>query len=50
MALGSLADVSKDLLDEIKRLEELFTIDTAKLKEITAHFEKELAKGEWGPV
>ncbi|KAL2161600.1 hypothetical protein VTH06DRAFT_8162 [Thermothelomyces fergusii] len=42
---GTLADAPKDLVNEIKRLEELFTVDTAKLKEITNHFVKELAKG-----
>ncbi|CAM1506940.1 Fc.00g065810.m01.CDS01 [Cosmosporella sp. VM-42] len=42
---GSFADVPKDLLGEIKRLEQLFTVDTAKLKEITDHFVDELAKG-----
>jgi len=40
-----MADVPKDLLQEIKRLEELFTIDTTKLKAITNHFVDELAKG-----
>ncbi|KAK4202997.1 hexokinase [Triangularia verruculosa] len=45
MAVGSLADAPKDLLSEIKHLEELFTIDTAKLKEISSHFEIELEKG-----
>lgn len=38
-------DVPKDLLDEIKRLEEMFTVPKAKLKEITDHFVKELEKG-----
>ena len=38
---------TKDLLDEIKHLEELFAIDTAKLKEITHHFADELTKGGW---
>jgi len=42
---GSMADMPKDLLQEIKRLEELFTVDTAKLKAITDHFISELAKG-----
>jgi hexokinase len=46
MAVGTLADAPKDLLDEIKRLEQLFTIDTAKLKEITNHFVNELTKGK----
>lgn len=43
---GSMADVPKDLLQEIKRLEELFTVDKAKLKSITAHFISELDKGK----
>ena len=42
-----MADVPKDLMQEIKRLEELFTVDTAKLKSITEHFVKELAKGKY---
>jgi len=42
---GSMADMPKDLLQEIKRLEELFIVDTAKLKAITDHFVSELAKG-----
>jgi hexokinase len=50
MAVGSLADAPKDLLNEIKHLEELFTIDTAKLKEISSHFETELEKGECSPI
>lgn len=41
-----MADVPKDLLEEIKRLEELFTVDTAKLKEITERFIKELERGK----
>jgi hexokinase len=41
-----MADVPKDLMQEIKRLEELFTVDTAKLKSITDHFVEELAKGK----
>ena len=40
-----MADVPKDLLAEIKTLEELFTVKTAKLKEITDHFISELDKG-----
>jgi hexokinase len=47
MAVGALGDAPKDLLNEIKHLEELFTIDTAKLKEITNRFVNELTKGEW---
>jgi hexokinase len=41
-----MADVPKDLLQEIKRLEELFTVDTAMLKKVTDHFISELDKGE----
>jgi hexokinase len=41
-----MADVPKDLLQEIKRLEEMFTVETAKLKSITEHFIEELAKGK----
>ena len=40
-----MADVPKNLLDEIKELERIFTVDTAKLKEVTNHFVKELEKG-----
>ncbi|EPE26370.1 Actin-like ATPase [Glarea lozoyensis ATCC 20868] len=40
-----MVDVPKDLIDEIKKLEEHFTVDTAKLKEITEHFINELTKG-----
>lgn len=42
---GSMADVPKDLQDEIKRLEGLFAVDKAKLKMITDHFVSELDKG-----
>lgn len=40
-----MADVPKDLLEQIKELEELFTVDGPKLKEIVNHFVKELEKG-----
>ena len=40
-----MADVPKDLLAQIKELEELFTVDQAKLKEVVNHFVKELEKG-----
>ncbi len=40
-----MADVPKDLLGEIKKLEELFAVDTVKLKQITKHFVSELEKG-----
>ena len=42
-----MADVPKDLLQEIKRLEELFTVDTAMLKKVTDHFISELDKGKY---
>jgi predicted transcriptional regulator len=42
---GSMADVPKDLLQEIKRLEEMFIVPAEKLKEITTHFVSELEKG-----
>ncbi len=38
--VGSMADVPKDLLQEIKRLEELFTVDTAKLNFLQGRGEK----------
>jgi len=40
-----MAGVPKDLLEEIKKLEAMFTIDTAKLKEITDRFQSELERG-----
>lgn len=43
-----MADVPKDLLEQIKELETLFTVDQAKLKDVTNHFVKELEKGEPG--
>ena len=45
MPTGSMADVPKDLLQEIKKLEEQFSIDSATLKKITDHFVSELTKG-----
>jgi hexokinase len=42
---GSKVDIPKDLLEQIRYLEELFTVDTKKLKEISNHFVSELAKG-----
>ena len=47
MAVGSMADVPKDLLEQIKELERLFTVDQATLKSVTEHFVKELAKGKY---
>lgn len=40
-----MADVPKDLLQQIKEFEDLFTVDRAKLKQIVDHFVKELEKG-----
>lgn len=42
---GSMADVPKDLVAEIHKLETLFTVSPEKLKQITDHFVSELAKG-----
>lgn len=42
---GSTADMPKDLLNQIKEFEDDFTVDRKKLKEIVAHFVKELEKG-----
>lgn len=42
-----MAEVPKDLLAEIQHLEEIFTVDTTKLKSITEHFNNELTKGMW---
>jgi len=41
-----MADVPRELLDEIKRLEEMFTVETPKLKEIADKFAEEMLKGE----
>lgn len=40
-----MADIPKDLLEQMKKLEDMFTIPTEKLKAITDHFVKELTKG-----
>lgn len=42
---GSMADVPKDLAQEITNLENHFTVGPAKLKQITEHFVSELEKG-----
>lgn len=44
-SLGSMADVPQDLLEQIRELERIFTVDQKKLKDITDHFVKELTKG-----
>ena len=40
-----MADMPRDLKEQIDKLEELFVVPTSKLKEITDHFVKELEKG-----
>lgn len=45
ISTGSMADVPKDLLTQIKEFEDIFTVDKQKLKEVVAHFVKELEKG-----
>ncbi|KAH8170184.1 hexokinase domain-containing protein [Sarocladium implicatum] len=42
---GSKADIPQNLIDEVKSLEEQFTVKQDKLKAITEHFISELAKG-----
>lgn len=42
-----MADVPKDLLAQIKEFEDIFTVDKQKLKEVVAHFVKELEKGKY---
>jgi hexokinase len=44
-AAGSMADVPRDLLDQINKLEEQFTVPGDQLKAISAHFVNELTKG-----
>lgn len=46
MASGTLDNLPKDLRKEIEHLERLFTVDGAKLKEVTDHFVNELEKGK----
>jgi len=40
-----MADMPRDLKEQIEKLEEIFVVPTKKLKEITDHFVKELEKG-----
>lgn len=40
-----MADMPRDLKDQIDKLEELFVVSTAKLKEISDHFVNELERG-----
>ena len=41
-----MADVPEDLLGQIRHLEKIFTVDQAKLKEVTRQFVRELGKGK----
>ena len=43
--LGSFADMPTDLKSQIEKLEDMFLIPTAKLKEISDHFVSELERG-----
>lgn len=43
-------DLPQNLLKEIKHFEDVFTVDTKKLKEVVAHFIKELEKGRTQPL
>ncbi|EEB09153.1 hexokinase 1 [Schizosaccharomyces japonicus yFS275] len=42
---GSMIHMSKDLQEQVTLLEQQFSVSTEKLKEVTDHFVKELAKG-----
>lgn len=42
---GSMADVPKDLAEQLTKLEEQFTVPREKLKQITDRFVHELEKG-----
>lgn len=42
---GSTAEVPKDYLSQIKEFEDVFTVDSEKLKQIVDHFVHELEKG-----
>lgn len=43
--VGSMADVPKNLSEQITKLQQQFSVPAKKLKEITDHFVKELEKG-----
>ena len=40
-----LTSVAPALEHELRKLEQMFTVDAAKLKEISMHFERELRQG-----
>lgn len=43
--IDDLASLSPELDQELRKLEHIFTVDAAKLKEITLRFEHELRQG-----
>lgn len=43
-------DVPKDLMDQIKQLEDQFTVSTEKLHEVVNRFQSELKKGWFPPL
>lgn len=43
--IDDLASLSPELEQELRKLEHIFTVDAAKLKEITLQFEHELRQG-----
>jgi hexokinase len=45
VVLGSMADMPRDLKDQIDKLEEQFLVPTEKIKHISDHFVAELKKG-----
>jgi hypothetical protein len=44
-ATDDLTSVAPVLEQELRKLEQMFTVDAAKLKEISMHFERELRQG-----
>lgn len=45
-----MADMPDVLLEQIKEIEDIFTVNQATLKKIVAHFVKELEKGMQIPI
>lgn len=41
-----MTDMPQNILEQVKHFEDIFTVDTAKLKQIVDHFVKELEKGK----
>ncbi|KAJ5123512.1 hexokinase-domain-containing protein [Penicillium atrosanguineum] len=42
---GSMHELPQNLLEHIKKFEEVFTVDAAELKKVVKHFVSELEKG-----